>query len=66
MAWDEGNRELRWTANRAGNVYVIVPKGLRLADPSGLWIAKDGGDQSLIVRVDASAGPHTLRFAPLP
>lgn len=66
VAWDEAKRELRWTANRAGNVYVLVPKGLRLADPSGLWIAKDGGDQSLIVRVDAAAESRTLRFAPLP
>ena len=27
-----------------GNVLLRVPKEFRLADPSGLWIAKDGND----------------------
>lgn len=37
-------------AGEVGNVYVTVPKGLRVTNPAGYWIAKDANDQSLIVR----------------
>ena len=65
VAWDASKLELRWVSKRKGNVYVLVPKGLRLADPAGLWIAKDGGDGSLIVRVEAAPGSRVVRFAQL-
>jgi hypothetical protein len=33
-----------------GNIFVIVPQGLRLANPAGHWIAKDAREGVLIVR----------------
>lgn len=63
VAWDEPALELRFTTARAGNVFLRVPKEFRLADPAGLWIAKDGNDASLIVRVAAEPGERRVRFA---
>lgn len=63
VAWDESALELRFTAARAGNVFLRAPKGYRLAEPAGLWIAKDGNDESLLVRVAADAGGRRVRFA---
>ena len=37
--------------------------GVGVAEPAGLWIAKDGNDASLIVRVAAEAGERWIRFA---
>lgn len=65
VAWDEAALELRFTAARHGNVFLRVPKGFRLTDPAGLWIAKDGNDESLVVRVAADAGERRVRFARL-
>ena len=65
VAWDAKAGELRLRATRRGNVFLRVPRDFRLADPAGLWIAKDGNDASLIVRVPVTAGERTLRFVPL-
>jgi alpha-galactosidase len=62
VAWDESALELRFTAARAGNVFLRVPKEFRLAEPAGLWIAKDGNDSSLLVRVAADAGERRVKF----
>ncbi|HLJ13192.1 MAG TPA: hypothetical protein VKV15_01750 [Bryobacteraceae bacterium] len=41
-----------------GSVFVRAPSGWALADPKGLWIAKDGRDGSLVVRAAVNfAGP---------
>jgi hypothetical protein len=39
-------------------VFIHAPNHVRVADPRGKWIAKDGRDQSLIIRcaLDFSAG----------
>lgn len=62
VAWDEAALELRFTTARAGNVFLRVPKEFRLAEPKGLWIAKDGNDASLLVRVAAEPGERRIRF----
>ena len=53
-SWDEKTRTLSGKAFRpkgeVGNLFVLVPVGLRLADPKGLWIAKDAREGVLIVR----------------
>lgn len=61
-AWDESALELGLTVNRPGNLLLRVPPGFRLADPAGLWIAKDGTDGSLIVRVAVVPGERRIRF----
>jgi hypothetical protein len=63
--WDEARGELRLTAARRGNVFLRVPKEFRLADPAGLWIAKDGNDASLVVRVPVDTGERRLVFVRL-
>lgn len=69
--WDETKQELTITAVRPagyrGSIYVRAPKGFAVADPAGLWLARDGSDSSLIVRypVEFGSGGHdtrTIRF----
>ena len=62
VAWDENSGELRFRATRRGSVFLRVPKEFRLAEPAGHWIAKDGNDASLIVRVATEGGSHRVRF----
>ena len=73
--WDEAKMELtveaRRPAQQRGNVFVHVPKGLALKNPAGLWIGKDGNDNSLVVRVamDFPRGEtvrRTLSFVNVP
>jgi hypothetical protein len=56
-------------AGEKGNVFVHVPVGLCVANPEGLWIAKDANDNTLIVRValEFAGGPveRTIRFVRL-
>jgi hypothetical protein len=53
--WDPEALTLRGTAIRpageSGNLFVYVPAHLRVADPAGLWVAKDAREGALIVRV---------------
>ena len=73
-AWDADERVLSGTAVRPagerGNVYLHVPRGLRVANPRGHWIARDARDESLIVRVSLSFEDGTaawrVRLAELP
>ena len=55
LAWNEAERRLTGTALRpageTGSVYIHAPAGQRVANPQGLWIAKDAGEESLIIRV---------------
>ncbi len=69
--WDEAARTLtiraRRPAGHRGNVYLTVPKGLPLAQPTGLWVARDANDATLVVRVsfdfpDGSAVERQIRF----
>ncbi len=54
-AWDPGRKIYSGRAARpageSGSLFVHVPASLRLADPCGYWIAKDGRDSTLVVRV---------------
>jgi hypothetical protein len=52
--WDPAGRILGGRAVRpagsTGNLFIHVPAALRVADSRGFWVAKDGRDDSLIVR----------------
>jgi hypothetical protein len=52
--WDPAARTLSGRAKRPpgekGSVFVHAPDNVRVANPRGHWIAKDGRDQSLIIR----------------
>ena len=71
--WDEETRTARGSALRpageTGSLYLHAPTTLRVADPTGLWVAKDARDNSLIVRVRLAFGggpaKWTVRFAAL-
>lgn len=65
VAWDKSTLSLRLRATRGGNVFLRVPKEFRVADPAGLWIAKDGNDATLIVRVPLSTEERVVRFVRL-
>lgn len=60
--WDGAAKELTIRVQRPkgerGNVYVTVPPGLALAEAEGLWLAKDGRDGSLVVRVSLEFDDH--------
>ncbi len=62
--WDQATSTLTLRAQRPageqGSIYVRAPVGWALADPKGLWIAKDGRDGSLIVRDALSFGSAPL------
>lgn len=52
--WDADTRTLRGRVVRPpgekGSVFIHAPDNVRVANPRGHWIAKDGRDQSLIIR----------------
>ena len=69
--WNEADKSLTIRARRPaglrGNVYVTVPKGMALADPKGLWAAKDANDGTLVVRcafdfADGGAVERRIQF----
>lgn len=37
-------------AGERGNLFLHAPESMRVAEPRGLWIAKDGRDNTLIIR----------------
>ena len=56
--WDAGactlgGRAIR-PAGESGNLFIYVPPAWRVANPAGLWIAKDARTDALIVRVALS------------
>jgi hypothetical protein len=71
--WHAATMTLRFRARRPtgerGNVFLLVPPGLRAADPRGLWLAIDGRNQYVVARValDFAKGPleTTIRFEPM-
>ena len=65
IAWDEAVRSLRLRPTRDGKVFLRVPKELQVAELAGLWIAKNGNDASLIVRVPVGTEERVVRFVPL-
>jgi len=70
--WEEELGTLRGIAVRPegerGSIFLYVPPGLRVADPSGLWIAKDVREGCLIVRcsLDFSEGRSEWRVGFVP
>ena len=54
LTWNAASARLtavaRRPANERGNLFIGVPKGLRLKNPAGWFVAKDGHDESLVVR----------------
>jgi hypothetical protein len=52
--WDEEKMTLTVRAQRpaghGGSIYAHAPKGWASAEPKGLWLARDGRDNSLIIR----------------
>jgi hypothetical protein len=52
--WDEEKMTLTVRAQRPagheGSIYAHAPKGWASAEPKGLWLARDGRDNSLIIR----------------
>lgn len=69
--WDAAKKALairaRRPAGNRGSVYITVPKDLPVAEPGGLWIAKDAASGTLVVRCDfefkdGSAVEREVRF----
>jgi hypothetical protein len=52
--WDEATMTLTVRVQRPaghdGSIYVRAPRGWALAEPQGLWLARDGRDNSLVIR----------------
>ena len=73
VAWDSEKMILNIRATRpegeTGNLFVVAPKGLRVVNPQGNWIAKDAHDEVLVIRRPLRFGAEpvvwTLRFAPI-
>jgi hypothetical protein len=71
--WDASTMTLKVRARRPagerGNVFLLVPPGMRVVDPHGLWLAKDARNQSLVVRCDFAfadaAVEKTVSFTPV-
>ncbi|MBN1352256.1 hypothetical protein JXJ21_22860 [candidate division KSB1 bacterium] len=71
--WNEAEMSLLIRASRPaaeiGNIFVIAPKGVCVANPRGNWIAKDANDESLIIRREFrfkdEPAEWRLRFKPL-
>jgi len=75
VQWDSTAAELRITARRpagsTGSVYIRAPAGWAVKNPKDLWLARDGADNSLTIRVAfqfAQSGPasRTVSFVPMP
>jgi hypothetical protein len=72
-AWDATTMTLSGSALRPagekGSVYVHAPETLRVANPQGLWIAKDARDKTLVIRAalefPEGSADWCIRFAPL-
>jgi hypothetical protein len=70
--WDAAHATLTIRASRPsgerGSVFVRAPAGWAMAEPKGLWVAKDGRDNSLLVRAAVTFGPAPeeirMRFQP--
>ena len=73
LEWDAARMVLRGAVTRpkgeAGSLYFLMPKGYRLVNHEGHWLAKDARDMSVIirkeVRFDRPVVKWELRFAPL-
>jgi hypothetical protein len=65
IAWDEAVRSLRLRPTRDGKVFLRAPKEFRVTEPADLWVAKDGNDASLNVRVPLGPEERVVRFVPL-
>ena len=73
VTWNPESHILTLAATRpegeTGNLFVLAPKGLRVVNPQGNWIAKDANDHSLVIRRLFRFGREpvvwTLEFAPL-
>ena len=46
-----------------GNLFIIAPKSLRVADPRGRWIAKDAVSQNLIIRAQIQCSDEPVEWS---
>lgn len=64
--WDQAAMSLRVKAARPkgerGSVFIIAAKGICVRNPQDHWIAKDGHDESLIVRRSLSFQGEPIEF----
>ncbi len=49
-------------AGEMGNLFVVAPKGLCVANPEGLWIAKDAATEALIIRAQFTFGDESAAW----
>ena len=71
--WDSQAMTLSLRATRRpgekGTAFILVPPGLSVADPKGLWIAKDARDNRLIIRCpfefETEPAESTIAFKPI-
>ncbi len=72
--WDAATATLSGRAHRPpseqGSVFLLAPNNVRVVNPRGYWIAKDGRDQSLVIRCALNFGADgeaawSVTFAPL-
>jgi hypothetical protein len=66
-SWCEDTRTLTGNASRppgeSGNIFLHTPAKVAVTNPRGLWIAKDGGDDSLVIRVALDFTAGTAQWA---
>ena len=74
VQWDPAAAELRITARRpggsTGSVFVRAPATWAVKDPKNLWLARDGADNSMTIRVafqfpPAGVASRTVSFVPM-
>ena len=74
VQWDPAAAELRITARRpggsTGSVFVRAPASWAVKDPKNLWLARDGADNSMTIRVafqfpPAGVASRTVSFVPM-
>jgi len=65
--WCEETLTLTGSASRPpgerGNIFLHAPATVAVANPRGHWIAKDGGDDSLVIRVALDFAAGAARWA---
>lgn len=73
VAWNKETMTLSGKAMRPegeiGNLFIYVPTGLYVVNPQGFWIAKDGNDNTLIIRAqfkfEDRPAEWSIQFAPI-
>jgi hypothetical protein len=67
LRWDRRRLTLRGVCRRpqgtAGSLFFVAPPGFKPVNYDGLWVAKDGRDQSLIVKKKLTFGPSKVDWS---